>query len=439
MPSPTSAQCTAPAPRVATLALGAALLVGGLLVIGNNQALAQKGPSTQTQSPVETLAPVDENAISFAEGLQPMIDRLSADNELSDADRFTLAGAQFLRGIELALQTRYRFGATEEIEFLPVLRLSLQSNPSPEPFSGAVIETIFADLQTQMDATRETLAPLDDAQEFTATIDLSSVWMDANNDGERQNVEHVLTLGAVAIGGRAAQAALNDLPGALMIDFDLADAAWLTAYTHLLSGTSDMVLALAPGDVIDEALGSGAELDALRASPRPGFTGQDTRWADLIAALIWVLEQPPDADHTQSARTHLLSMVAQNRTFWQRVGDESDTGREWIPSDTQASGLGIDFPAGTGPAWLAILDDLEAMLEGELLAPHWRLGAMNSSHGINIRTMLDDPRSYDLLGIIQGAGILYAVEEGSVISDANWQRFQTLVGRQAGFFPFLLN
>lgn len=439
MPSPTSAQCTAPAPRVATLALGAVLLAVGLLVIGNSQALAQKGPSTQTQAPVETLAPVDENAISFAEGLQPMIDRLSAENELSDADRFTLAGAQFLRGIELALQTRYRFGATQEIEFLPVLRLSLPSNPSPEPFSGAVIETIFADLQTQMDATRQTLAPLDDAEEFTATIDLSSVWVDANNDGERQNVEQVLTLGAVAIGGRAAQAALDDLPGALMIDFDLADASWLTAYTHLLSGTSDMVLALAPGDVIDEALGSGAALDALRAGPRPGFTGQDTRWADLIAALIWVLEQPPDADHTQSARTHLLSMVAQNRTFWQRVGDESDTSREWIPSDTQASGLGIDFPAATGPAWLAILDDLEAMLEGELLAPHWRLGAMNSSHGINIRTMLDDPRSYDLLGIIQGAGILYAIEEGNVISDANWRRFQTLVGRQAGFFPFLLN
>jgi hypothetical protein len=263
--------------------------------------------------------------------------------------------------------------------------------------------------------------------------------MDANTDGVRQDAEQLLAIGAVAIGGRGALAGVNDSPGALVIDFDQSDAAWLAAYTHMLSSTSDMVLAFAPAAIIDEVMGAGAQLDALSRRSNPGFTGNDARWADLAATVIRVLEQQPDADRTQSARLHMLAMVDENRSFWQRVGAETDQTREWIPNDAQNSGLGIDFPGGTGPAWLAVLDDLEALLEGELLAPHWRLGTRGGSHGINIRTMLDEPQSYDLLGIIQGAGILYAVEEGTLISDANWRSFQTLVGRGRGFFPFLLN
>ncbi|MFN3227835.1 MAG: hypothetical protein ACE360_16490 [Hyphomicrobiales bacterium] len=416
-----------------------ALALGTVLLAGHGEALAQKGPPTQSPAPTETPVLVDENAISFAEGLQPMIERLSIDENLSDADRFTLAGAQFLRGVELALQTRYTVGATEGLDLLPVLRLELPANPAPEPFSGAVIETIFADLETQMEAARATLDQIDDNAQFTATIDVSSIWMDANIDGARQETEQLLSLGAVAIGGRRAVAALEEMPGALVIDFDQSDAAWLAAYTHMLSSTSDMVLAFAPAAIIDEVMGAGAQLDALSRRNNPGFTGNDARWADLAATVIRVLEQQPEADRTQSARMHMLAMVDDNRSFWQRVGAETDQTREWIPNDAQNSGLGIDFPGGTGPAWLAVLDDLEALLEGELLAPHWRLGTRGGSHGINIRTMFDEPQSYDLLGIIQGAGILYAVEEGTLISDANWRSFQTLVGRGRGFFPFLLN
>ena len=438
MPSAPPAQRRSGAAPVAfALALGAALLVDG------GVAFAQKGPSEQAPAPQDVpgdaTAPVDSDAISFAEGLQPMIDRLAANEDLSDAELFTLAGAQFLRGIELALQTRYRVGATQGIDFLPVLRLNLPTNPNAEPFSGAMIETIFADLDVQMDAARATLDQIDDDAQFTASIDLSSVWMDANADGEHQDDEQLLSIGAIAIGGRQAMGALEAMPGNLVIDFDQSDAAWLNAYTHLLSGTSDMVLAFEPSAIIDDVMRAGAELDALSARANLGFTGDDGRWADIIAAAIRVFEQQPDSDRTQSARLHWLAVVSQNRTFWQRVGAETDQAREWIPNDAQTSGLGIDFPDGTGPAWLAVLDDLEALLEGDLLAPHWRLGTQGASHGINIRTMLDAPQSYDLLEIIQGAGILYAVEQGEVISNTNWRQFQNLVGRQRGFFPFLLN
>lgn len=438
MPSVPSVQRRfASAPRTSKLVLYAVLCMAGIAVM-STPVLAQKGPAAETPAP--TPAPVDPDAISFAEGLQPIIERLSTNEDLDGAELFTLAGAQFLRGIELALQTRHRVGATEGFDFLPVLRLDLPPNPSPEPFSGAVIETIFFDLDTQMDVARATLARLDEDEAFTATIDLSSLWMDANADGIRQEAEQLLSIGAMAIGGRRALQALNDQPGALVIDFDFSDAAWLTAYTHMLSGTSDMVLAFAPATIIDQILGGGARLDAISNSDDPGFTGDDARWVDLITALIRVLEQQPDAELTQSARLHLLSMVGENRTFWQRVGAETDQAREWIPNDTQRSGLGIEFPSGTGSSWLAVLDDLEALLEGELLAPHWRLGwSESATHGVNLRTMLDTPQSFDVLGIVQGSGILYALEEGPVINSDSWDSFETLVGRQRGFFPFLLN
>jgi hypothetical protein len=432
MPSPASVQLRpAATPWFATMALSVALLVGG-----SGQVWAQKGPSAD--EPVAPV-PVDENALSLAEGLQPMIDRLSAEEDLASADLFTLAGAQFLRGVELALQTRYRFGATDGIEVLPVLRLKLPDNPDAEPFSGAVIETIFADLDAQMDAARDTLAQIDDDAQFTATIDLSSVWLDANADGVRQDAEPLLTLGAEAIGGRRAIMALDERPGAMVIDFDQSDVAWLTAYTHLLSGTSNMVLAFAPAAIIDEVMGAGAQLDALRVDDAGLPAAEAPLFVDMAMTLITTLEQQPDASRTQAARTHMLAMVSENRNFWQRVGMETDQAREWIPNDAQTSGMPIDFPGGTGTAWLAVLDDLEALLEGELLAPHWRLGTRGATHGINIKTVLDSPQSFDLLGLIQGAGILYAVEEGPLISDANWRSFQNLVGRQGGFFPFLLN
>jgi hypothetical protein len=304
-----------------------------------------------------------------------------------------------------------------------------------------MIETIFADLDTQMEAARTSLDQIDDDAQFTATIDLSTIWMDANTDGVRQDSEQLFAIGCCGVWRAQSLHRIRSMamPGALVIDFDQSDAAWLAAYTHLLSGTSDMVLAFAPAAIIDEVMDAGAQLDALSAGNNPGFTGEDGRWADVIAATIRVLEQQPDAERTQSARLHMLAMVEENRTFWQRVGAETDQAREWIPNDAQCSGLGIDFPGGTGPAWLAVLDDLEALLEGDLLAPHWRLGTQGASHGINIRTMLDAPQSYDLLEIIQGAGILYAVEQGEVINTTNWRQFQNLVGRQRGFFPFLLN
>lgn len=421
-----SNRLTAPSRWTKSAVLGAATALA--LTCG---ALAQKGPSGN---------PIDPDAISFAEGLQPMIERLSAQDDLTQAQTFTLAGAQFLRGVELAYQTRYRYGASEGMAAgLALMRLGLRPNPEPEPFTGAVIETLFSDVDSQMDEARATLATLGQAPNFTAPVDLTSLWLDINTDGEQQPMESLPALLFGMLGGRGGQAGTDAINEGIVADFDGSDAAWLAAYTHFLSSTANLVLALQPAPIIDDVFADGAALDE-RFSGRPNRTlGGETRGIDTIVSWILVLEQTPLAEHTREAREHMIAMVAKNRVFWEAVAAETDQGREWIPSPTQTAALPITFPGEVGPRWLAVLDDVEAMLEGRLLVPHWRLGGEGATHGINIKTFLDTPQSTDLLGLFHGRGVLFAVEEGPIISADNWQAFQTLVGRGGGFFPFLLN
>ena len=423
--------------RSVSLVLGLCLAVAGTALSGT-AAWAQKGPSTNDAGEREAVE-FDQSALRFDAGLQATVDTLTAQDGLEPDESFVLAAAHFLRGIEIAFQSRYRHGVTNSITAIAVMRLGLPPNPQPEPFTGAVIETLFLDLETHMDAARDVLATIDDDASFSVPLDLASLWLDVNADGTAQPGENLLQLTGAVFGGRQARGALEQMAGQLIVDFDQSDAAWLNAYTHLISGTGDLVLALQPADIIDAVFADGAELDALHQGRLEGWMADGPRTVDTVLSWILVLEQTPDADHTRSARENMLAMIASNRIFWERVGAETDNGREWIPAPQQSSALPVAFPGEVGPQWLAILDDLEALLEGEVLAPHWRLGGMDGSHGINIRTFLENPQSMDLLGLIHGRGVLFAVEEGPIISTANWQAFQSLVGRQGGFFPFLLN
>ena len=82
-------------------------------------------------------------------------------------------------------------------------------------------------------------------------------------------------------------------------------------------------------------------------------------------------------------------MVAENREFWARVALETDNDHEWLPNDNQQSALGIELPPGTGAAWMIVLADFEAVMNGEKLVPYWRVGA---PAGMNVGKIFTDPR-----------------------------------------------
>lgn len=155
----------------------------------------------------------------------------------------------------------------------------------------------------------------------------------------------------------------------------------------------------------------------------------------LYVALA-ALRQQPDIGHVQSARHSWLAMIAANRRFWAAVEAETDNDREWIPNERQHSALGVVLAPGTAAAWLTVLDEAEAVLQGRLLLPHPMLP---EGVGINLASWFDAPGPVDALAWVQGVGALPFAARGPQITALSWQRFTALAQGRAGALALWFN
>jgi hypothetical protein len=376
----------------------------------------------------------DVSALIAANGLRAAEAQLAAIAEPSPSDRFALGGVRFLAAVETALQTRWKVGLTEGLTTLvdlPVLRLPIPENPTPARFEGAVIAEMFAALQGDLDSAAAQLDMISDADAVGVTINTTDIWFDIDRNGTRTAGE-----GLAEVLGTALQAPLPDAT----IRFDTADAAWLSAYAHLLGGLSDLIVAFDPGPAIDDVLAARAAFDALNAQVNQPFgTGIDMMggdYIDLAAMIVDALERQPDPDLTQSALNHWLAMVDRNRVFWVRVAAETDNDAEWIPNKGQVSALGLPFPADTGQRWLNVLAEAEAVLTGNALIPHWRLA---DGAGVDLYALMTNPPEIDVLGMAHGMDLLPYIRTGRVISWDSWRQFADLTEGNAGMYAVILN
>jgi len=285
-----------------------------------------------------------------------------------------------------------------------------------------------------MQAARAPLYGLATGPEFSLEIRLADLWFDVNADGTRTEDEDLLQLlGPSLLGWRWFDR--DPATPAPVIRFDRADAAWLSAYTHLLEGVANIVLAYDPTDALTRAA---ATRDGMAALSPPEFSEYDIFAPGLDA--IWVildsLDQQPDATRLTAARDHFLSMIAENRTFWTAVDSESDDSAEWLPNARQTSALGLSLPPETKETWLSVLSDGEALLNGEKLIPYWRLG---NGAGLNLSRMFTDPAPIDVKDWIQGAGALPYLEQGETVTAENWSRFEAMMGGNAMLMSVWLN
>jgi hypothetical protein len=74
-------------------------------------------------------------------------------------------------------------------------------------------------------------------------------------------------------------------------------------------------------------------------------------------------------------------------------------------------------------AWLLFLDELDALLKGEKLLPHWRF-----EQGINIRRLFLEPRTFDLVLLVQGSAALPYLEDGELTTADTWRRIVSVFG-----------
>ncbi|MDZ4309729.1 MAG: hypothetical protein U1A24_04110 [Cypionkella sp.] len=373
-----------------------------------------------------------------SKGLAATAARLATLPAPTDTDRFALGGVRFLGAVEAALQLRYSAGMTDQTGMLPFLRLPLADNPTPVPFQPAMISDLFRSVDTKLALAREPLAAIPDSSDFTLDINFADLWFDINANQTRDQGEDALdVLGPMLLGWQ--WDSRDPATPAPLVKFDAADAAWLSAYTHLLQGVSDVVLAYDPSEPIDRIRKTHEKMRSLGGvSPSfiTGAGGDGLDELDVIAIVIAALQQTPDAARMTSAQAHFLSMIADNRRFWDTVAQETDNAAEWLPNDKQQSALGVTLPPGTGAVWLSVLDDAEGLLKGTKLAPYWR---QQGAAGVNIAKVFTDPRPADLAGWIQGWAAAPYLETGTLVSAQNWSAFEQMMGGEAMMLSFYLN
>ncbi|WP_136645129.1 hypothetical protein [Tabrizicola sp. YIM 78059] len=359
--------------------------------------------------------------------------RLAAMADPASEQLFALAGLRFLGGVEAALQLRWQTGMRADWSELPILRLPIPENPAARPFAAADFTTLITNLDAEMEAARAALAQLGD-QPFALDIRLADLWFDINMNGTRDDGEEIGAVAGILAGGRRVGIPVVDP----VIRFDTADAAWLSAYTHFLSGFASVALAYDPEPAIQRVIESSKAIYALWGDTPPpnAMDMMFGRQVDRLAMVLLALSNTPDKGRAAKAHGHFMSMIAENRRFWTLVELEEDNQGEWVPNDRQVSAIGLVMPPGTGTRWQAVLADAEALLTGEKLIPHWRYGA---EAGINLKKMFDTPPPVDLVTWIQGEGFLPFAEKGERIDMDSWRDFERLVSGDAMLFAVFLN
>lgn len=379
------------------------------------------------------LAAQDLSASIAAQGLAATQTRLAALPSPTEADRFALGGVRFLRALETTFQTRHRTGMDDPTGMLPLLRLNAGAAPDAV-FQPGDVAALFDQAATDMAAARAPLDGLASGPDFSVEIRLADLWFDVNADGTRTPDEDLMQLlGPSLMGWRWFDR--DPAAPAPTIRFDRADAAWLSAYTHLLEGVANIVLAYDPTDALTRAA---ATRDGMAALSPPEVSEYDmfAPGLDALWVILTALDQQPDAARLTAARDHFLSMIAENRSFWTAVETETDDAAEWLPNARQTSALGLTLPPETGTTWRAVLADGEALLQGEKLIPYWRLG---EGAGVNLGRMFTEPAPIDIKDWIQGAGALPYLEQGEVVSAENWRSFEAMMGGDAMLMSVWLN
>lgn len=370
------------------------------------------------------------SALIGTKGLTAAAEQLQAADASPDRD-MALAAVRFLAGIEAAYHARWRIGATSPLLPVPVLDAELPPNPDPQPIGADFLNALVTDLGAAMQDTREAL-PKDDA---ALVLRLTDLWFDIDGDGTRTPAEDLVTLVGLPIPEGVTPE----------VRFDASDAHWLRAYTHLIGAMTEMALAFDPEPALAKRIALTTELETQFAQP-PGQMARDPRFlneamafgpiVDQIAAVVQTLRNQPDPDRVATAAQHLQDMIAENRDFWSAVAAETDNDREWIPNQTQQAALGFDLPPDTADAWLGVLDDAQAVLDGKMLVPFWRFAP---GHGIDLKAWIDDPSSVDLIDWIQGSAALPYAKPGLTVGDDNWNRFTTMFQGRAGLYMVLFN
>lgn len=378
-------------------------------------------PATAAAATPVELTQKHLTAGSIAEGEKALAAILAKKPDDAEA----IAGLGLIRlakATERFSQSLYRYGfrpPEDPMMTVPLLTMPVPPNPDPEVIRYEDARAILQALVDDLDAVDRTLQPLGD-RPAKLPVAMGRVKLDLAGNGRGQATLYEV-YNAVLLGGQGDPADA----GKLVIAFDTGDVLWLRAYTHVLRAGAEFLLARDWHRSFDAAAHllfprPDSPLAAALSLPTQGvFTGaEDGRIADAIA-WIHLLNWPvAEADRLPRAREHLLAAAKLSQEMWASIRTETDDDREWLPNAKQASLIpGMTITDDRIESWLALMQESEAILNGDKLLPHWRF-----DQGFNLRRLLDSSQPFDLVLLLTGTDMVPYLEDGPVSERSFWEQ-----------------
>lgn len=350
-----------------------------------------------------------------------------------DQARFALGAVQFLQAVENLGQAFYRHGlATGDpstfggMMDLPFVRMPVPFNPDPQPLDYEAFRGVLQAFADDLAKSEATLAAIGAESDIALPLNLGLIRLDMDGNGAASDEEALWRIVQVV-----ANAWWLDGPAAerLLTDFDSSDVPWLQSYCHLLMAIAEFPLAhdwQAAFDNTFHGVFPNAGLPSAALNERPSEPGQIADYSGLVDLIAFIhLNHWPVAEPERMNRVlaHLEAVPELSRENWRRILAETDRGREWIPNPGQ-SGIfpEIQVTQEQIDGWMLFLSEFEALLKGEKLLPHWRF-----DRGINLRRMFTEPRTFDIVLLLQGSGALPYLEDGELTSAETWRRISQLL------------
>jgi hypothetical protein len=318
----------------------------------------------------------------LAKGEQAL-EAVLAANPRDDQVRFGLGVLRFVRGVERLGQSLHEYGVKSESSNIPFLRLPVPHNPEPAPITYTSFRRILDDFVRDLTAAEATLAAITD-DGVKLPLRLTNIRLDLDGDGNPTDL-FIDVLKKIM-----RQQRIEFLQGNpdFLVSFDRGDVAWLRAYCHLLTGMLDVYLALDTGQMFH------LSADDLFAKPKnPPPPKEQRNWAE-----VWKVITIKEPARLGRVRRHWLKVAELNRETWKYIRAETDDDHEWLPHPKQKGVLGLPVRDEMIDAWLAMMGELEALLDGKRT-----MGVRKDGKRLNWKVLLDDPPDkFDLAGGFPG-------------------------------------
>lgn len=403
-----------------------------LLVCGLPRSAAAKVPLVEKYLLGERLSTGEK-------ALQEHLRKQPRDHEA----RFGLGTLQFIQAIEQLGQSLHEYGAigsrTRLGQRLPILRIAVPENPQPKQVAYKDVRRIVQRFIDDLALAERTLVEVKD-HDVKLPLHMGMIRLDLNGDDKRDEDETLWKIYAqLNTGANLPDEFTAQQADAFVITFDYADAIWLRGYCHLLSAMGESMLMYDEEDAFNAIAPHAFARPPVEAVPAETFDDNQTisDIADAIAFIHLMRFPVVEPKRGEVALEHLREVIRLSKLNWNAIEAETDDDNEWVPNPKQKGVIpGVQITREMIAGWRMFLSEAEQIVAGKKLIPHWRLRA---EHGINLKRVFTEPREFDAVLWLHGAGAMPYLEKGECTNRATWNRFNTVFGGQFIGFAFWFN